>query len=451
MSGNPNNMQSESNVKHLLVQPEKIRLYCGCGRPHPGIGIRVQTGHDVFDALAADVRDVPSIQPVFVLCDENTHAAAGGAVIDCIKKNGIPHDTLVCPGNVNADLSVAEKIEEKCRGYGLLVAVGAGTINDLIKFAADRSGIPYWCVPTAPSMNGYTSAIAAIKKAGVKRTVPAKPPQHVYVHPEVIKQSPLRLRQAGYCDVMAKSVSDMDWKIESILFNGTYCPLPTRLVSETENQYRPWPEKIYAEDEETVKALLNGLLISGAAMSLAGSSAPASGGEHLVSHFLDMRETLTGRVPDLHGFQVALGILLSAGCYTHLSNLDRSDLSSSSKSIIQTDLNHIGTIWGEHAREVEKRFMLKTSRLAGLDTLLPRHWPEIRDICHQVGPPGYYADLIRKTGFPLTLKSVNLSEDEFKTAALSARTIRERITILDIAAHAGVLEAAARDTLAILQ
>ena len=93
----------------------------------------------------------------------------------------------------------------------------------------------------------------------------------------------------------------------------------------------------------------------------------------------------------------------------------------------------------------------KRDQLLQLDTLLFQNWPEVRAICLKVREPQFYVDLIRKTGFPLTLKSLSVSEDEFMTAALTSRTIRERITILDIAAQAGVLEKAAEEALALLQ
>jgi len=50
------------------------------------------------------------------------------------------------------------------------VAVGSGTINDLVKLAAHQSGRSYLCVATAASMDGYTAFGASITHQGAKQT-----------------------------------------------------------------------------------------------------------------------------------------------------------------------------------------------------------------------------------------------------------------------------------------
>ncbi len=79
---------------------------------------------------------------------------------------------MTLDGDIEMNDALADFVQNTAAGYSLILAVGAGTINDLGKYVAARLGIPYWAVPTAPSMNGYTSSIAAIKIRGVKRTLP---------------------------------------------------------------------------------------------------------------------------------------------------------------------------------------------------------------------------------------------------------------------------------------
>jgi glycerol-1-phosphate dehydrogenase [NAD(P)+] len=197
-------------------------------------------------------------------------------------------------------------------------------------------------------------------------------------------------------------------------------------------------------------ALQSGLLVSGAAMSLSGSSAPASGGEHLVSHFLDMREDLTGRTPQLHGLQVAAGIILSAACYRKLAVLEPADVGRDGDSIFNAAAATIPVVWQGLAPEVNKRYRLKEPQLLALGERWHRKWEAVRRLCAQADEPLAYARLMRRTGFALSLTSLNVDAEEFRLAALSGRTIRERITVLDLAAQAGVLEAAAEQTIKIL-
>ena len=441
----------QGSDKSHVIDPKEVGRHCTCGRPHPSVNVKCYIGNNASNTAVIDLKDYFPDGSVLVLDDENTHKAAGKTIAGHLGEQGVKHALMTLPGNISATDKVAERVHRESRKHDLILAVGAGTINDLGKYAAGKQRRPYWAFPTAPSMNGFTSAIAAIKVDGVKRTLPSPPPQFIYVDPDIIARAPLKLMQSGYCDVMAKSVSDIDWQIESLLFSGSYCRLPSAIVTTAEKSYLDHPERLRRSDAHTAMELLRGLLVSGAAMSLAGSSAPASGGEHLVSHFLDMRETITGRVPELHGLQVAAGIVVSAACYRRLAQLDKSQLQCRAEKAYQADAQKIDAIWKPLSGEVGKRFALKRSALMTLDGLLPKMWEPVRSLCDCVRSPQYYVDQMRRTGFALTIGALSLDEEEFLLAATSARAIRERITVLDIAAQAGVLEAAAMDALDLLR
>ncbi|MCJ7498682.1 iron-containing alcohol dehydrogenase [bacterium] len=436
--------------KRMLVSSKKCESLCNCGHKHEIPSIKVVSDKNAYDLLARDCVKTYAKESVLLLDDENTHLAAGALVSELLEKRSVVFKPVTLPGDPVATDKLADEIHDLSIGHSLIIAVGAGTINDLGKYVSDKRGIPYWSVPTAPSMNGYTSSIAAIKVKGVKRTLPALPPQFIYVDPRVIQDSPLKLRQAGFCDVLAKSVSDFDWRIESLLLDGAYCSLPSAIASEPESKYIDHPEKILRGDQEAVLGLFEGLLFSGVAMSLAGSSAPASGGEHLISHFLDMRESLTGVKPNLHGLQVGAGVVLSAVCYQKLASLEEKELKNSGKEIFEADARKIPSVWGSLASEVEKQFLKKRDRLMQFDSLLPANWTELKTLFGRIRTPDFFVDLIRRTGLEMTLPSLGISKDEFYLAATSARTIRDRITVLDISAHAGILEDAASETIEML-
>jgi glycerol-1-phosphate dehydrogenase [NAD(P)+] len=434
-----------------VADPNAYGQYCTCGRPHPRVDTAYYAGRDAAVAVADDLKKRLPQGSVLVLVDENTHRAAGRTILANLERQQIGHAVLTLPGNVSATDRVADQVHRKSVAHDLILAVGAGTINDLGKYAAGKQERSYWAFPTAPSMNGYASAIAAIKVDGVKRTLPAPPPRFIYIDPDVINHAPLKLIQSGYCDIMAKSVSDVDWQIESLLFSGSYCRLPSAIVAQAEASYLDHPEDLGSTQTPTAMALIKGLLVSGAAMTLAGSSAPASGGEHLFSHFLDMRESITGRSPELHGLQVAAGIIVSAACYGRLFRLNSNELPGRGPEAYQEEAAKIPKIWNSIAADVQKRFALKRDALLALDQRLPKRWAAVQALCSKVRSPRYYAKKMRRTGYALTMEALNLDVQEFKLAAISSRTTRERITIFDIAAHAGVLEAAAADALKVLE
>lgn len=433
-----------------IVETSQCSDLCTCGAEHPAPGVTLYSAVDAASVLAADYLSIYGKSELLLLSDPLTHAAVGEQVFAALRAEGVIVQHLLLDDEPSASVELAEEVQAAAYGKRLIVAVGAGTINDLAKFAADRNGMSYWTFPTAPSMNGYTSSIAAIKVKGVKQTLPAAPPQRIYANPEVICQAPLKLLQAGFCDVLAKVVSDVDWRSESLLFNGSYCRLPSALLHGIEDLYAGRPEEIGRGEAEQVMGLFHGLLVSGVAMSLAGSSAPASGGEHLVSHFWDMREPLTGRVPELHGLQVGAGIILSAACYARLSNLEGKTLAGRAEHAFASTRERIPQIWGRYADEVDLQFLGKREALLAFDSLLPKRWTELVPLFRQVRPPDDFLELFKRTGLDFSLTSLRLSADEFLLAALNGRAIRSRITVLDLASHAGVLEAAAEETLALL-
>lgn len=433
-----------------IVSPEICLSGCTCGGNHPTPEVTLYSAEDACQIMAEDCRDLYTDNPVFLLYDPQTGAVAGTELQKQLQLAGVKVIPFVLQEEPSADDKTIAKVREACRHAALVISVGSGTINDLGKYSAFHEEIDFWSMPTAPSMNGYTSSIAAIKVKGVKRTLPAAPPQRIYVIPSVIQQAPLKLRQAGFCDVLAKVVSDIDWQSESLLFSNGYCGLPSHMMAAVEHSYSDYPEAIGNGDEEAVNGLFHGLLISGVAMSLAGSSAPASGGEHLVSHFWDMREPLTGREPELHGLQVGLGIILSAACYRLLARLKPEGLKGRAEQAFAATAAQIPGTWGQYADEVAKQFNNKQAALQQFDTLLPEHWQHLQGLFSQVRPPEYFADLFTRVGAPFSLNAFDLSRDEFILAALNARAIRERITVLDFAAHAGVLEAAIEESLQLI-
>ncbi|MFK5927788.1 MAG: iron-containing alcohol dehydrogenase [Desulfuromusa sp.] len=444
-------MSAKSRNHPRIVDAKTCQAGCTCGGVHPAPEVTLYSGEDAAQIMAEDCRAAYGDRSVLLLFDPETYAVAGADLEQRLRAEKINLTTHQFDSNPIATATLIDIVRNLDQGIALIISVGSGTVNDLGKYSASEDQIDFWCMPTAPSMNGYTSGIAAIKVRGVKRTLPATPPKRIYAIPEVIQNAPLKLRQAGFCDVLAKVVSDIDWQCESLLFSGSYCALPAAMMTTVEKRYSEHAEEIGRGDKSAVMGLFHGLLISGVAMSLAGSSAPASGGEHLVSHFWDMREPITGREPELHGLQVGVGIILSTACYRRLRELEAEDLPRKAEGLFAATAADIPAIWGLYAEEVAKQFQRKRKALLQFDTLLPEKWTELQTLFRHVQSPEYFADLFARTGAPFNLEAFRLTEEEFILAAMNSRAIRERITVLDLAAHAGVLEAATEDALQLLR
>ena len=166
--------------KRFIVDPKRCDALCTCGIKHPIMKVKIYSEEDAYSLLAEDCKKFVGDGSALLLDDENTHLAAGEKLSRCLDKKSVKYNVLKLPGDSSVTDILVEKIHGEISEHDLILSVGAGTINDLAKYASNQSGIPYWAVPTACSMNGYTSSIAAVKVKGVKRTLPAKPPPLIF-------------------------------------------------------------------------------------------------------------------------------------------------------------------------------------------------------------------------------------------------------------------------------
>jgi glycerol-1-phosphate dehydrogenase [NAD(P)+] len=196
------------------------------------------------------------------------------------------------------------------RGSDTLVAVGSGTINDLCKYVAALDGKPYVVFATAPSMNGYTYERGDHRGRPQEDT--ARPGAARRIHrPYVFAAAPLRMIQAGLGDSLCRSTAQADWSLARHLFDAPYREAPFALLAADESALLDAPEALVGGDLDAMRVLARTLVLSGLGMTICGGSHPASQGEHLISHYIDMfapRE----RAAFFHGEQVAVATLTMA-------------------------------------------------------------------------------------------------------------------------------------------
>src|SRR5690606_37709578 len=100
---------------------------------------------------------------------------------------------------------------------------------------------------------------------------------------------------------------------------------PARLLDDAYDALLDRAADIGAATPEGIGLLMRTILLSGFTMAIAGTSAPASGGEHLVSHYWDMEQHCRGlALFGLHGTQVGVATRLSAILFERLAALPQS-------------------------------------------------------------------------------------------------------------------------------
>ena len=180
-----------------------------------------------------------------------------------------------------------------------IVGVGSGTINDIGKVIAKVTGLPYLIVGTAPSMDGYTSATSSVIGNGIKFSLSTVCPTVVVADLEIMCKAPLKLLQAGLGDMLAKYISICEWRLSHLITGEYFCEKVATLVRgalkkcmSVENLADPAPE--------TIRPIVEGLILSGMAMDFAGLSRPASD-QSINSPHLGLCEPWSFKRPsDLH-------------------------------------------------------------------------------------------------------------------------------------------------------
>ncbi len=221
-----------------------------------------------------------------------------------IKQNNIDELILVSP---NADEENLNLISQKCKNIDLIVAVGSGTINDLCKYSSFKNNIPYIIFATAPSMNGYASANASILIQGHKKSLKAHQAMAIYFDLDVVSQAPKELIQAGIGDSLCYWTCKFDWMLSHLLLNTYFNNEVFQILS-------PYQEELLdigadnLRDKNFINLLCKILLISGFSMYLCKGSYPASQGEHLLAHFLEMKYSNILK-KSFHGQQIAVTTL----------------------------------------------------------------------------------------------------------------------------------------------
>ncbi|HOF18454.1 MAG TPA: iron-containing alcohol dehydrogenase, partial [Phycisphaerae bacterium] len=293
---------------------------CECGKTHAIEPREALCAADALDRLPDVCARAAGERSAVVLTDVRTRAAAGAAAAAALRAAGWTVREIVVPDPAPdrspvCDDATHDRLAGETAGAGLVVSVGSGVLSDLGKWLAYDAGVPCVSFATAASMNGYASANVAPTLAGVKSLLRARPPRVVLASPDILCAAPRELTTAGLGDVLAKCTSSADWRMNHILFGDYYCARSVGLIAEIEPLYLEHPQDVAAGDARAVGALFDALLLTGVAMTMAESSAPASGGEHLISHTLDMLAVAAGGEHDLHGRQVGVGTILMCELY----------------------------------------------------------------------------------------------------------------------------------------
>lgn len=306
----------------MRVDTDDFARPCGCGKKHH-IGVKeilIEAGAvNVLEEEMSDGFLKEYISPLLI-CDTNTCKATEELMEDIYDRCQI---LVLDAEGLHADEHAVEIVENYMdEDIDLILAVGSGTVHDISRYVAYQYKIPFISVPTAASVDGFVSTVAAMTWNGMKKTMPAAPPIAVYADTNIFAGAPKRLNASGVSDLLGKYICLADWKIAHLLTDEYICEEIIELEEKALKTVCGSLRDIAAGEEDGCEKLMYGLILSGLAMQMIGNSRPASCAEHHMSHLWEM-EVLNGTLDALHGEKVSVGTMLVLQKYKKIAQAIR--------------------------------------------------------------------------------------------------------------------------------
>lgn len=301
----------------MIIDSKCYSGSCSCGRSHSMSTQLAIVENGCLKELDGYVRQCGLSGFRTVVYDGNTYNAVG------MVRPSADQEIVLDPANLHAnEHGVALLMEQLTEKTDYLVAVGSGTVHDIVRYCAYQKGIPFVSCPTAASVDGFCSGVAAMTWEGAKKTLTAVSPVLVVADLDVIARAPAYLARSGFGDMIGKYVALTDWRIAHALTGEFYCHRIAEITEQATREVLDSAAGIAEGDIAAYEKLTYGLLLSGIAMQMMGNSRPASGAEHHISHCIEMQPEGLGISSDaLHGEKVGVGTLMAVREYRRLAQL----------------------------------------------------------------------------------------------------------------------------------
>lgn len=406
----------------MIIDSTKYSGQCSCGKNH-----EMQTKLSVIESGC-----LKSAKSYFEKCgifgktvavyDENTYKATADRHItaDC--------EIILNPDNLHANEHGAQLLKKELpKDAKVLVAVGSGTIHDITRYCAYELGILFVSCPTAASVDGFCSSVAAMTWHGCKKTLTAVAPTLVLADIDIIKNAPIHLAKSGFGDMVGKYIALTDWKIGKILKDEYYCERISDMTLSATKSVIDSAYGILKGEEQSYINLTYGLLMSGLAMQMLGNSRCASGAEHHISHIIEMEPTGLGVHSDaLHGEKVGVGTLIALEEYKRVCALDNIEFCDYTTYTDKFIFDMFGCDMGK-----EILMENKTDACDGVSAkMLYASWQKICDAVNAIPDVDTLKKLYSDLGIISTLSQIGLSDSLKETLLDYCPTVRNRLTLM---------------------
>ncbi|MBO5270029.1 MAG: iron-containing alcohol dehydrogenase [Clostridia bacterium] len=386
---------------------------CPCGRPHNIVTEVVEIGHGVTERTGEILDKANFPKNVLLVADEITLGVSAG-ILESLAAAGFHVKKLIYENMKYARIEQVNEVKALLSDVDGLISVGTGSLNDICRVAAFDCKKKFCIFATAPSMDGFASDTAPILENNFKSSFKAEQPHVILADTRILAASPAELKSSGFGDMMAKYIGIVDWKISNILTGEYYCDKIADLTLLATNKCFDMADQITAESEEAAGAVMEALVLSGLAMKLAGCSRPASGAEHVVSHYLECYKVVRGIWPEFHGKKVGVATVLITKAYRKIAETFESVDPVKDPFDLEEVLRHYDPQLKNDIVKLNTPTITETIDPA----LLKEKWGEIREVIFKYLPEvDVLLEKMHQAGAATTMEEVHVS-DELLTEAL---------------------------------
>ncbi len=435
----------------------KGRLACACGSIHNLQTRSVLVSGDALEEstqLLAESKG--SGVRLWVLSDTNTEAAAGARFKSVVRAARVVSRVLQGTPRVRPTEELAQELAREVGGASvdLIVAVGSGVISDLGKRVSLLSGVPNWCVATAPSVDAYGSATAAIDVSGYHGAVPCRVSEVIVADLDVIGRAPRVMFQAGLGDLLAKFIAHMDWNLAAVMTGEAYCSLAADTALESARAALDAARRLDDEPAEATRTLMDAGLSSSFAMQATAGSRPAASAEHTLAHFWETAHSSGREDLDLHGILVGTAsrivLPLYESFYKRLEgftpDVPRRLASYDAEPSWREGLaNGLRPFLSKIEEEMSRRVFDKAVLAGRLSTFVEKRRSIIQKGQEMLGELASSVKVLEKIGCPFTVKDLAIRRENVLLPLRSIRLLRRRYSSFDLAYELGIEESIVRE------
>ena len=404
-----------------LVALKKEFENCPCGVKHELNVKDIRVGSKITSKTGEILKENNFPTNILFVADKTTLAVSEG-ILDALKDFTL---TFKIYDNLReATVSEVNVIKSLLINVDGVISVGTGSLNDICRMASAELNKPLCIFATAPSMDGFASYNAPLTDGNFKVTYSAKTPEVIIADTAILASAPTILKGAGFGDMVGKYVGLIDWQVSHLITGEYYCEKVAALTKSATDKIMALADRVALNDEESAGAVFEALLLTGIGMSFTKTSRPASGTEHILSHFWECKKLLDGQLSDFHGRKVGVATLLIMDKYNELLQLE----SVKAKPEV-IDWEDVYNNYGELSAEVKKLNTPDTITDGINPRLIEENWQKIREIIASVPTKEEIRTAMIKAGAPTTTEEIAVSENLKKQGLKYHPYMRRRLSL----------------------